>query len=451
MIDLLEVKRRYEAVVAVEDSRDKILQNLFAQIESLEKALRHKLGDTEFQELKRYKAEYDDLRHDQAKLSYVSVLVDGDCMNFNNALIRDGYNGGRKAALLLRKSVDRHIRDIDPQASPNIQYRIRVYANVPGLMKACREANILRSNEALDPFIRGFNMENPLCDFIDAGNGKECSDVKIRATFEQDILDVHCRHIVFCGSTDNGYARILGPHQGSNRISLVQGAPFAWEMEQLASEFQTTSFPEVFRSTRLPSRASSFSARSTASANSSPCSSPTRAKNNSSLSTSPTTSTHDYATIAKSNLQASSSKRSRKSKISVITFDISPSYATRNSATGIISWGNAPLTTNAAINMDAGSATMMLSTCGVSLGRMSVRTISIVRTRSVSVGISVPGSTRMDISLRTASFRGICMGLIGRWRSFFRPKSLYQSSDLPIASTQSEPSHEPSCFFSYKT
>ena len=149
------------------------------------------------------------------------------------------------------------------------------------------------------------------------------------ATFEQDILDVHCRHIVFCGSTDNGYARILGPHQGSNRISLVQGAPFAWEMEQLASEFQTTSFPEVFRSTRLPSRASSFSARSTASANSSPCSSPTRAKNNSSLSTSPTTSTHDYATIAKSNLQASSSKRSRKSKISVITFDISPSYDTQ--------------------------------------------------------------------------------------------------------------------------
>ncbi|PWY96343.1 hypothetical protein BO94DRAFT_580200 [Aspergillus sclerotioniger CBS 115572] len=305
-------------------------QNLFAQVESLQKALRHKLGDTEFQDLKRYKTEYDDLRHDQAKLSYVSVLVDGDCMNFNNALIRDGYNGGRKAARLLRKSVDRHVRDIDPQASPNIQYRIRVYANVPGLMKACREANILRSNEALDPFIRGFNMENPLCDFIDAGNGKECSDVKIRATFEQDILDVHCRHIIFCGSTDNGYARILSPHQGSNRISLVQGAPFAWEMEQLASEFQSTSFPEVFRSTRLPSRASSFSARSTASANSSPCSSPTKAKNNSSLVTPPTTSTGDYATMAKSNLKASSSKRSKKSKISVITFDISSSYDTHS-------------------------------------------------------------------------------------------------------------------------
>ncbi|PYI06090.1 hypothetical protein BO78DRAFT_124021 [Aspergillus sclerotiicarbonarius CBS 121057] len=251
-------------------------------------------------------------------------------MNFNNALIREGYNGGRKAALLLRKSVERHIRDIDPQASPNIQYRIRVYANVPGLMKACREANILRSNEALDPFIRGFNMENCLCDFIDAGNGKECSDVKIRATFEQDILDVHCRHIIFCGSTDNGYARILSPHQGSNRISLVQGAPFAWEMEQLASEFQTTSFPEVFRSTKLPSRASSFSARSTASANSSPCSSPTKPQNNTGLITPPTTPTRNYATIAKSNLQASSPKSSKKSKISVITFDISPSYDTHS-------------------------------------------------------------------------------------------------------------------------
>ncbi|GLA59125.1 hypothetical protein AtubIFM56815_007915 [Aspergillus tubingensis] len=324
MIDLLEVKRRYEAVLAVEDSRDKILQNLFAQVESLQRALQNTLGDAKFQELKKYKTEYDDLRLDQSKLSFVSVLVDGDCMNFNDTLIRQGYNGGRKAAMLLRKSVERHIRDIDPQASPNIQYRIRVYANVPGLMKTYREAHILRSNEALDPFIRGFNMENSLCDFIDAGNGKECSDVKIRATFEQDILDVHCRRIVFCGSTDNGYARILGSHQGSNRISLVQGAPFAWEMEQLASEFQTTSFPEVFRSTKLPSRASSFSAFKTASANSSPSSSPT------SLST-PSTPKRNYATIAKSNLQATSptrTNRSKRSKISVITFDISPSYDT---------------------------------------------------------------------------------------------------------------------------
>ncbi|GKZ66886.1 hypothetical protein AnigIFM50267_000974 [Aspergillus niger] len=425
MIDLLEVKRRYEAVLAVEDSRDKILQNLFAQVESLQKALQNTLGDGKFQELKKYKTEYDDLRLDQAKLSFVSVLVDGDCMNFNDALIRQGYNGGRKAAMLLRKSVERHIRDIDPQASPNIQYRIRVYANVPGLMKTYREAHILRSNEALDPFIRGFNMENSLCDFIDAGNGKECSDVKIRSMFEQDILDVHCRRIVFCGSTDNGYARILGSHQGSNRISLVQGAPFAWEMEQLASEFQTTSFPEVFRSTKLPSRASSFSAFKTASANSSPSSSPT------SLST-PSTPKRNYATIAKSNLQATSptrTNRSKRSKISVITFDISPSYDTHiqfnsvqlNSKSQRVdppprasSKDNYERLRSAGTDTDADWDLGMFMTFGVLRERASVRMISGVRIPSVSVDISVRGKISKDIAVEIASFPSLCMGLISR-------------------------------------
>ncbi|PYH31089.1 uncharacterized protein BO87DRAFT_399787 [Aspergillus neoniger CBS 115656] len=427
MIDLLEVKRRYEAVLAVEDSRDKILQNLFAQVESLQRALQNTLGDAKFQEFKKYKTEYDDLRLDQSKLSFVSVLVDGDCMNFNDALIRQGYNGGRKAAMLLRKSVERHIRDIDPQASPNIQYRIRVYANVPGLMKTYREAHILRSNEALDPFIRGFNMENSLCDFIDAGNGKECSDVKIRATFEQDILDVHCRRIIFCGSTDNGYARILGSHQGSNRISLVQGAPFAWEMEQLASEFQTTSFPEVFRSTKLPSRASSFSAFKTASANSSPSSSPTN------LST-PSTPKGNYATIAKSNLQATSPTRTNGSKRSKISSSLtarangltrhlgpaaertSKDYEDRSTAVDIISWESVPLAMSAGTDTDADSDPGMFMTSGALRERASARMTSGARIPSVSVDISVRGRINRDIVVQTASFPSLCMGLISRLR-----------------------------------
>ncbi|PYH93340.1 hypothetical protein BO71DRAFT_327898 [Aspergillus ellipticus CBS 707.79] len=350
MMDILGIKRRYEAMVTVDDSKDRIIQDLFAQLESLQQVLQDTVEHNDVpyvKEMKRYKTEYDDLRHDQAKLSFVSVLVDGDCMNFNNALIREGYKGGRKAALLLRRSVERHLRDIDPQASPSIQYRIRVYANFPGLTKAYREAKILRSNESLDPFIRGFNMESSVCDFIDAGNGKECSDVKIRASFEQDILDVHCRRIIFCASTDNGYARLLGSHRESNRISLVQGPPFAWEMSQLAKDFQTTSFPNVFRSTKLPVRASSFSAAATRSANKSPpprvSTSPTPStrstRSASSVSTTasstiyitpPSTPTRNYATIAKSNLQTTSptSPGGSNSPTSVITFDISPSHPT---------------------------------------------------------------------------------------------------------------------------
>lgn len=133
-------------------------------------------------------------------------------------------------------------------------------------------------------------MEDVLCDFVDAGDGKECSDVKIRgksnyllileagsklekdpnadsiciAQFEQDIVDVHCLHIMFCASADNGYARVLGPHRNTkNQITLVEGPPFAREIKELAYSFQTTSFPQVFRAQKLSKHISANSTNPT--------------------------------------------------------------------------------------------------------------------------------------------------------------------------------------------
>ncbi len=56
---------------------------------------------------------------------------------------------------------------------------VRVYANVKGLAKAYRESEILSETTFVD-FVRGFNMGNTMCDYIDAGNGKECSDEKVK-------------------------------------------------------------------------------------------------------------------------------------------------------------------------------------------------------------------------------------------------------------------------------
>lgn len=67
---------------------------------------------------------------------------------------------------------------------------------------------------------------------------------------------MHCQHIVFCGSADNGYARVLGPHRESKRISMVEGPPFGRELKELAAGFETTSFPGVFRSRQLSKRGS---------------------------------------------------------------------------------------------------------------------------------------------------------------------------------------------------
>lgn len=57
---------------------------------------------------------------------------------------------------------------------------IRVYANTRGLAKTYKESGILGQTAFLEDFIRGFNMGDAMCDFVDAGTGKECSDEKVK-------------------------------------------------------------------------------------------------------------------------------------------------------------------------------------------------------------------------------------------------------------------------------
>lgn len=81
--------------------------------------------------------------------------------------------------------------------------------------------------------------------------------------FNRDLADVQCRVIIFGGSADNGYARLLQPYarDGSknNKIVLLEGAPFAKELAELKDKFPVTRFAEVFRSTKLLTRRVSFS------------------------------------------------------------------------------------------------------------------------------------------------------------------------------------------------
>lgn len=86
------------------------------------------------------------------------------------------------------EAVRNHVRKVAPEVDANIQYKIRVFANVTGLAKTYRNTEVLSSEYDLATFIQGFNMENPLCDFVDAGNGKECSDVKIRGDFRMFFI-----------------------------------------------------------------------------------------------------------------------------------------------------------------------------------------------------------------------------------------------------------------------
>jgi len=57
---------------------------------------------------------------------------------------------------------------------------MRVYANLGGLARAYYDAKLLGNPAELSIFVNGFNKEDALCDLVNAGDGKECADEKLK-------------------------------------------------------------------------------------------------------------------------------------------------------------------------------------------------------------------------------------------------------------------------------
>lgn len=107
------------------------------------------------------------------------VLTEHD-PQFKDELVKQGIEGGKRTACLLKQAVGDELRSSARAPAAHVQVMARVYANVKGLGKTYKDANVLPRSECLNEFIRGFNMGDALCDYVDAGIGKECSDEKVK-------------------------------------------------------------------------------------------------------------------------------------------------------------------------------------------------------------------------------------------------------------------------------
>ena len=182
-------------------------------------------------------------------------------------------DGGKKAAGLLKQAVEEKLKTTSAASVHHLQVIVRVYANMKGLDKTYKELQILPDSTTIDDFVRGFNMGYSMCDYVDAGNGKECSDEKVKgkspanreykvganpriATFRLHLEDIHCHKILFGGTADNGYARMLEPYLQNetdrSRITLLEGPPSAQELAKIRDRFETLSFANIFRTQKLP-------------------------------------------------------------------------------------------------------------------------------------------------------------------------------------------------------
>jgi hypothetical protein len=94
--------------------------------------------------------------------------------------VKEGIDGGKRAASLLKQVIKEELRISNPSTAQHVQVVVRVYANMKGLAKTYKDMDILPQATSFEDFVRGFNMGDVMCDYVDAGSGKECSDVKIK-------------------------------------------------------------------------------------------------------------------------------------------------------------------------------------------------------------------------------------------------------------------------------
>ncbi|KAF4441584.1 hypothetical protein F53441_11988 [Fusarium austroafricanum] len=240
-----------EALFAHIDSQSSQLSKATSELEDKDLVIKGRREDSE-----KLKAQIRELQQDKDRHAFVFVVIDGDCMLFRDDLVQAGLEGGKQAISQLKQSVESKVKALNSATPPHLQIIVRVYANLKGLAQAYQSSGVLSSGAILEDFVRGFNMGDPLCDFVDAGNGKECADEKVKAMFRHYLDDVHCRQVFFGASADNGYARLLGPYaqdgKHKQRICLIEGPPFQRELAELKPKFEIVSFGIFRKCQQLP-------------------------------------------------------------------------------------------------------------------------------------------------------------------------------------------------------
>lgn len=265
--ELEELFASWETCKSQDERKNAVIQALFTRVGNLKDSLKQMerslkeeqmLKDLYRKDLDAAKSSNRPLVQAKERYSFALVLVDGDCMPFRDEFIKCGFDGGRQAAQSLKQAIKSQLDASASEAKDSrLQVVVRVYANLKGLAKVYTDTGITLpdSPTSIEEFVRGFNMLDPLCDFVDAGNGKECADEKVKAAFRLNLDDVHCQQIFFGGSADNGYARLLGRHVGDDavcgRITLLQGPPFAHELALIKNRFCVVAMDGVFRREKL--------------------------------------------------------------------------------------------------------------------------------------------------------------------------------------------------------
>ncbi|KAL9077342.1 MAG: hypothetical protein Q9157_003378 [Trypethelium eluteriae] len=182
---------------------------------------------------------------------FVLALIDGDGAIFQDALLKEGRDGGADAAHRLLTEIKQYVQANFENAGA-WSVMVQVYTNLEGLGRKLFSLGMISSPTEIHAFSRAFSLNQPLFSIIDVGF----------EFFRFFVQNVQCKHIIFGGTHDNGYLPNLDPYKkdtlAAKRITLLQSAAIQPGFRELG--FPIVRFDSVFRPTDLPERPSGVSA-----------------------------------------------------------------------------------------------------------------------------------------------------------------------------------------------
>ncbi|KAJ4264380.1 hypothetical protein NW762_005578 [Fusarium torreyae] len=201
---------------------------------------------SDYEEEREGRERYKQLARGQERNPFALVVVDGDGYIFDERFVKDGEEGGSRAAKQLNDTIKDSLRR---KGLESCEVMVRVYANLVGLSKAlCKNGLSGAEKRSLSSFTAGFNRSYGLADFIDAGELKENADFKLKAILRLYADNAQCKHIYFAACHDVGYVSDLTPFRGNReRFTLVRTPSLLFHKEFDRLGMNIEELPGVFR------------------------------------------------------------------------------------------------------------------------------------------------------------------------------------------------------------
>ncbi|OOO10990.1 hypothetical protein OAory_01074600 [Aspergillus oryzae] len=224
---------RYKQLTSIEDIKNNLIEELLQRVTELEDAYQQERLDHEREtrfnrDIQLHEMELMDqisrIKTIMDREPFIVVLLDGGGIIFKDEYLQQGEQGGHDAAKKLYSALQDYVSGNFPTInSPRVI--TKMYVNVKGLSDLCVRGGVTTEPSLIEDFVRGFNASYPLFDLVDIGAGKESAHDKIGDTLaDRDLI---------------------------GRVSLIEGLPFASDLDLIKASYRVTKFSDLFRDTKI--------------------------------------------------------------------------------------------------------------------------------------------------------------------------------------------------------